>query len=434
MDARFAILPPKYFLAILALTTLLFHSPATLAAPIGVVLNDPSIPGMRFDRVTLRPQSLHFKNIVVGQSYTRWVVLTNSGRSAVAVVNVRRSNSMFSLNTAKLPLKIGPGQSASIEISFIPARSGPLNTDFTFSTNRASRLVLHADGDGVHGGLVFHPRNLDFGNVPLGSGKPLAIILANSGSASQTVSRAVVSGNEFRMTELRLPMTLAPGESVTFNAIFVPRWIGDAAGRIILDADGSIPAIAMSGEGSEPGHLSLTPAQLNFGTVTAGTSATLSGKLQAGHFAVTIYSAGITSSEFALSGLSFPFTIAPGQTKSYQVIFSPGSSGSTSAVLSFHGSMESRGEETLSGNAVPRTQHKVNLSWNAGSSGVVGYNIYRASASAGPYSQINPAPDSNTSYLDSTVQGEHTYYYVTTAIASNGKQSAFSNQVEVIVP
>jgi fibronectin type 3 domain-containing protein len=88
----------------------------------------------------------------------------------------------------------------------------------------------------------------------------------------------------------------------------------------------------------------------------------------------------------------------------------------------------------LLGNAVPKTQHRVNLSWNPGNSGVVGYNIFRADASGGQYTQINSVPAPNSSYLDSTVQEGHTYYYVTTAVASNGKQSTFSNQVEVVIP
>jgi len=77
----------------------------------------------------------------------------------------------------------------------------------------------------------------------------------------------------------------------------------------------------------------------------------------------------------------------------------------------------------------------VQLSWGASSSsGVTGYNIYRGTVSGGPYSKINSALVVGTTYTDSSVQAGQNYFYVTTALNGSGTESAYSNQVQAVVP
>jgi fibronectin type 3 domain-containing protein len=74
------------------------------------------------------------------------------------------------------------------------------------------------------------------------------------------------------------------------------------------------------------------------------------------------------------------------------------------------------------------------ISWSPSSSSVAGYNIYRGSVSGGPYTKLNPSVSAATTYTDTTVQSGHTYYYVTTAVDSDGVESKDSNQASVAVP
>ncbi len=72
---------------------------------------------------------------------------------------------------------------------------------------------------------------------------------------------------------------------------------------------------------------------------------------------------------------------------------------------------------------------QVALSWTASQSpGIAGYNIYRSVTSGGPYTRMNSSLDSNTSYNDQAVQDGYTYYYVTTAVDSQGNESSYSNE------
>ncbi|MGD1041573.1 MAG: cellulase family glycosylhydrolase [Sedimentisphaerales bacterium] len=72
----------------------------------------------------------------------------------------------------------------------------------------------------------------------------------------------------------------------------------------------------------------------------------------------------------------------------------------------------------------------VSLNWNDNNeSDLAGYNVYRSTASGGPYTKINEWLLSNSDYIDSTTLGGVTYYYVVTAMDLYANESGNSNQV-----
>ena len=74
------------------------------------------------------------------------------------------------------------------------------------------------------------------------------------------------------------------------------------------------------------------------------------------------------------------------------------------------------------------------ISWNPSSSNVAGYNIYRGTVSGGPYTKLNSSLRFATTYTDATVQSGRKYYYVTTAVDSNGVESMGSNEAPAAIP
>jgi hypothetical protein len=82
--------------------------------------------------------------------------------------------------------------------------------------------------------------------------------------------------------------------------------------------------------------------------------------------------------------------------------------------------------------AVP---HSVTVNWVASiSSNVAGYNVYRGTASGGPYTRVNVSLITTTTFLDTTVQAGVIYYYVATAVDANNNESAKSVEVQVTIP
>jgi hypothetical protein len=85
--------------------------------------------------------------------------------------------------------------------------------------------------------------------------------------------------------------------------------------------------------------------------------------------------------------------------------------------------------------ASPQAVHLVSLSWTGSPTATVaGYNVYRSTVSGSLFARVNAAPVSGLTYTDSTVQNGVTYYFVATAVDTNGLESVFSNQVSAVIP
>jgi hypothetical protein len=183
------------------------------------------------------------------------------------------------------------------------------------------------------------------------------------------------------------------------------------------------------------GQLSVSPATLDFGSVAIGTPAMLTGTLTAGSSDVTVSSAGWNGEGYEVSGITFPVTVPAGTSKNYTVTFTPQAAGASAGKVSFvNDGASSPVVQTFDGNGGQAGVHTVGLFWDASTSVVVGYNVYRATQSGGPYQLLTSSPQAGTSYTDGTVVTGTTYYYVTTAVDANHLESVHSNQAQAVIP
>jgi centrosomal CEP192-like protein/HYDIN/CFA65/VesB family protein len=285
--------------------------------------------------------------------------------------------------------------------------------------------------------LASSPSSVSFGNVQVGSKQRHYETLTNSGNSRVTISQTTVTGAGFSLSGLDLPFSLDDGESVTFTVLFTPKAGGSTSGRItvVSNASNSSLTIALSGTGISAGQLNSSATAFNFGSVAVGTSNTLTATLTATGSSVTVSSATTTSSVFSLGGLSFPKIISAGQSVSFTMTFTPQASGVTSGSISLASNAANTPTvETLTGSGTATALHSVGLSWTPSASAVVGYNVYRSAMSGGPYTKATTAVTASTSYIDNSVQGGKTYYYVCTAVDSHGAESTYSNQLQAVIP
>jgi len=384
------------------------------------------------------PSPVTVGNVTLGTLQTKSATLTNSGSANVTIKQATVTGAGFGLGGLSTPLTLTPGQSKNFSVTFAPQSTGTTSGNIAVASdamNSALNVPLSATGV-APGSLTSNPSSLGFGSVPVGSSKSLSETLTNSGGSSVTITQAAASGSGFSLSGLNLPLTLTPGQSFTFGAVFSPASAGSVSGSIsvVSDASNSTLTISLSGTGTAPGQLAVSPGTLNFGSVVVGTTKSMAATLSATGSSVTVSSASVGTSEFALSGLSFPFTLAAGQSASFTATFTPQASGTASDSIFFASNASNSTAESLTGSGTPPPQHSAALSWNPSTSVVVGYNVYRATISGGPYTKINSALDGSTTYTDSTVQAGTTYYYVTTAVDGGGTESTYSNQVRAVIP
>lgn len=163
---------------------------------------------------------------------------------------------------------------------------------------------------------------------------------------------------------------------------------------------------------SAPSVSSISP---NIGPVTGGTNVTILGSgFQSG---ATITFGGIAATSATMvssTEIQAVSPVSPDSTVSITVTNTDSQSGTLASAFTYF--------------------HTVTLSWTDSSSGASGFNVYRSSTSAGPYSRQNSTLLTGTSFSDNHVQAGQTYFYVTTAVNSSNAESGYSNQAQANVP
>jgi hypothetical protein len=404
---------------------------------------------------TSSASTLNFGSVPVGSSSTTATVISNTGRSSLTIGRASVSGSAFRYSGPNLPVTVTPGQSVRLAATFTPLSAGAAggrmdvvsarvgrNGWRRFSTSTILLAGTGTDGTPVPapppatpGFLGTSPSSLNFGSIQVSGSQALNETVTNSGGSSVTISQAMVTGTGFSLGRVTFPQTLAAGQSLTLSVSFAPKSAGTASGALMLSSNASNAnvSVSLSATGASPGQLSVAPGSISFGNVVVGASQSQTGTLSATGSSVTVSSATSNSSEFVLSGLTFPLSIPAGQSVPFTIKFSPQISGTASANISFVGSASSA-TETVTGTGAAPAQHSADLSWSPSPSTVVGYNVYRSTTPGGPYGKVNSSLDPSTTYTDSSVQSGQTYYYVSTAVNSDGAESGYSNQLQMVIP
>jgi hypothetical protein len=393
--------------------------------------------------LTPNPTSLDFGTVQRGKNLTISEILTNTGTASLYLAQAIVAGTEFSVSGINLPLTLAVNQSTSFSVTFAPKSTGDSSGNIAITNNGSSSTVnIALAGSGTstgpkpQGTLTVTPASLNFGSVRAGTKLTLNESLINTGSAQLTVSQATVTGSGFSITGLTFPLVLNPGQSFTFQATFAPRSVGNDNGAISLISNASDPRWTVPVAGGAPNsQLTIVPPSINLGTVAVGSKAQQTGQLIASGAGVTVSSVNVDGSEFTITGITFPVTIPAGQSASFTATFTPPAPGQASG-RGFFASDASNSPtvQSLAGTGVSARQYHVNLAWNASSSQVVGYNVYRGTQHGGPYPIRLAFLDPHTTYRDSSVVSGQTYYYVVTAVNAKHKESGDSNEVEVVIP
>jgi Abnormal spindle-like microcephaly-assoc'd, ASPM-SPD-2-Hydin len=393
-------------------------------------------------QLTLNPTSQSFGGLTVGTQSSVNVTLTNSGGTSVTVSQATITGAGFQLSGINTPLTLNPSQSASFTVTFAPQTSGAASGTVTLTSNASNpalTMSLSGTGNAADGTLAANPSSLTFGSVTVGSKQTLSETITNIGGSSITVSQVGTSGTGFSASGITAPLILTAGQSATFNVSFAPVSAGDVSGNVTITSTATNPTlnVPLSGTGvTAVGQLTVSPTTLGLGNVVAGSSGTASGSLTASGASVTVTAASTNNSVFSVGGLSLPATIQAGKSTSFTVTFSPQVAGAVSGVLTFTSSAQpGTTTEALTGTGTSAPTHSVNLSWNAStSSGISGYNIYRAvfKTSCGSYAKINSVLNTSTLYTDNSVIDGTSYCYASTAVNTSNEESGYSNIVSNI--
>lgn len=391
--------------------------------------------------VSFSSTSLAYGNVNTGTSTTQNVTVTNTGNSNIQVSSITISGTGYALSgLGVLPATLTPSQTLTFGVVFSPTTPGSSSGSVIVkSLATPSPQTITLSGTGVQSGLTVSPVSFNFGNVVDGQTKSQAFTVTNSGTASLTISQLSISAVGYTVNGLSIPSSVAPGASVTFNAVFAPTTAGSLTGtvNIVSNAPNSPTTVALSGTGvAATQTLSYSSTNLAFGSVNTGTTSTQSETItNTGNTSVLISSITVSGAGYTLSGAGSQVTLNPGQNLTFSVIFSPASTGTLNGTITV--TSNATGSPTtisLSGTGAQVISHTVSLTWSDSGSGISGFNVYRSTTSGSGYVKINSALVPAMNYTDSAVQKTTTYFYVTTAVDTTGNESAYSNEASAVIP
>ncbi|MCU1257639.1 MAG: choice-of-anchor domain [Bryobacterales bacterium] len=340
--------------------------------------------------------SIAFSPIIVGQSGTATFVVTNTGSGAGVVNAVAITGSAFKLSGLPLlPANVAPGADVRFNLVFTPstldAQRGSLSVDLGTVTRT---FVLSAQGSGAvlsytqitatdttvlsANGTIVLPA------AAINGSSSATIQVSNTGSAAGRVASVAVVGSNFVVSDLApLPVTLAPGDTMTFRIVFSPKDSGPSTAKLLIDS--ALFNLQANGLGSKLTFSfrvgqSITPVA-DSGTVNfpnTAVSAKLPGEIDianTGNVAGVINSISLTGQAFAMTAPVLPLTLQPGDTAVVPLIFSPDSVATRTGVLTIENqTINLRGIGTappplpsysftgVGGSADPLTQPSVGLS------------------------------------------------------------------------
>lgn len=288
---------------------------------------------------------------------TAVIAILNRGSATgtVSAVSVSGDAAFATSGVPLPPVAIEAGRELRFNLGFTPRQrepvSGALRIEFP---GRTVTIALQGSGAAALFSYtlirdsqetpVQPGQTIALGEVALGQRTVVTIRIRNAGNADGMIQTISVLGPGYQLADLPfLPLTLAPGASVTFGLVAAPVQPGPAAGRLRIGNDTfDLTAIGLG-------------AALNYTVVMAGASTPVSpnGSIlfspqplgqsfaarfviaNAGNLAAVISAIFVSGSQaFSLSGLpELPLTLEPGAMVSFLITFAPVTVGVAQAVL-----------------------------------------------------------------------------------------------------
>jgi Abnormal spindle-like microcephaly-assoc'd, ASPM-SPD-2-Hydin len=325
------------------------------------------------------PANVDFGDVTVDSQGSKTITLVSNGTGPVTVNSIAVAGASFSDSPQVLPQVLQPGQQMSLKLKFSPTAEGNAGGTVTVSSNATTSptITIKTQGNGVAASapaLSASASSLSFGEVPLGSQRTKTITVTSTGTAPATISGANVTGASYSATyagvavqNLSAPITLQPGQQITFSVAFDPTATGTASGQLSLATDTGSPVnVSLTGSGVQDTSPALTVSapNLDFGDVQVGSTAVLQLTLtSSGTAPVTISSSTIAGQAFQISSVaypagvnSWPVTLNPGQQVVLSITFAPDAANSFAGDLAL-ASNASGGTANIplagTGNAVP---------------------------------------------------------------------------------
>jgi len=202
---------------------------------------------------TVTPSTLTYGVQLIGtSSASQAATLTNGGNAALTVTSITAPTNFAETNNC--PSSLEAGANCTINITFVPGKTGGLSGSVTISDNSAGSNSQKVSVSGTGTAMEISPGSLNFGTVKVGTTSgSLPVSVTNVSASSVTFNSAGFSGSDstdFKQTNNCAP-AIAAGATCTISVTFTPGATGPRSASLnIYDGGGASPqTVALSGTG-----------------------------------------------------------------------------------------------------------------------------------------------------------------------------------------
>ena len=381
-----------------------------------------------------------FGSVVVGQTASATVAITNTGPVSVEVTQVSVAGQSFALGGASaFPITLPSQSTYNVTVSFSPLATGTASGQLTIGSNSGKEtLIIGLTGTGTTAPPPVALSSLSCASPSLtGAGTDSCTVTLNEAAATGGFAVSLSSSNS--LVTVPATVTVATGANSGSFSATVGSFSSTQTVTLTANAGDVALSFALQLSANSPA-LGADATSIAFGNVDLNTPATQSITLSStGGVPVTVSAATVVGAGFTLSGATLPLTLSSNQTVTLNVQFDPTTAGPATGTLTIVSTSLANPITTisLSGTGITAGNYEVNLSWNAPVSSpdvVAGYNVYRSPDGASQYQQLNSTVLTQTSYSDQTVQSGQSYDYIVESVDASGLASAPSNAVSATIP
>ncbi len=282
--------------------------------------------------------NLDFGNIKVGTTKEQIITVTNNGTIDYNITNITGANEVYKIKEdLKYPILVKSGQSVSFTLVFKGNQRGSYTTDITIQTDVNISRTINVTGKVIAPVLKVVETALDFGQTKLNTTSVKTVTIKNEGDDTLNITNVSWIGNQFSVDPY--PTTVSAGGTATITVKYTPTQIGQTTGKLTIKTNAGETSIDLSGTG-KGGIASITPSQIDFGTIPTNVEKIVSVKLtNTGNDILKVYGITTDKSIFTVrySGEApnntAPIEIAPGGTYTFNISITATTEGAQTGTL-----------------------------------------------------------------------------------------------------
>ncbi len=185
--------------------------------------------------MSLSATSFNFSTVVIGQSVSKTLTVTNTGTVALQISALVISNNQFSYTGPSVPRTVLPKNSVSYTVTFAPNSSGSVSGKFSITSNATpatASVSLAGSGQKAFANLAISPISINFGSLTLQTKSTQNVTLQNTGDINLMIQGVTLVGAGFGYADLSPGFSLAPNQKLAFQVWFSPKATGPASGTL----------------------------------------------------------------------------------------------------------------------------------------------------------------------------------------------------------